>query len=82
MSKVKNSTTSERCESRGTWDLNLGRNRILGKRKLVDLNRELQGIIDQMPVFMPDVKADVILLCYQAEIGRQYLRSHRDEKKN
>ena len=39
-------------------------------------------ITDETPVFMPDVKADVILLCYQAEIGRQYLRSHRDEKKN
>jgi len=61
------------------WSLCMGRPRILGKRKLIDLNRELQAIIDNMPVFMPDVKADVVRLCEQAEIGRRCLRDHHDQ---
>jgi len=82
MKKTKERTTSERCESRGAWSLNLGRKKILGRHKIENLNRELQGIIDQMPVFLPDVKVDVVRLCEQAEIGRQCLRRHHDEKKN
>ena len=49
--------------------------KVLGKKKIKDLKRELERIINWMPSPMPEVKMDVDRLCLQAEIGRQYLRS-------
>jgi hypothetical protein len=63
------------------WSLDLDHRRILNRRQIIELNRELQSIIDEMAVPMPDVKADVVLLCEQADVGRRCLRDHYERSK-
>jgi len=63
------------------WSLCLGRPKSLSRRQIVDLNRKLQGIIDWLPSPMPEIKADIVRLCEQAEIGRQCLRGRHDQNK-
>ena len=50
---------------------------ILGRRKIEELRKELQAMIDWMPIDMPELKVDVNELCRQAALARRCLQEHK-----